>query len=235
MDQFRGLRPRGPKPLTPQGRGTLSELTARGSVSGKFRREPWTLFKRCCWGGQGERKERCNGDMFSRACRRDGREPETLYRIMNYYSFMRGRPRRQRRFGCAHHGHFKPQGVPLALLETVTLTAAEAEALRLADLEGKGQEEGASQMRISQPTFHRELRSARSKVADALLNKKAIRIGGETMPGMDGTGPEGKGPMTGRKMGRCRKTDASETDGTQLPPRRGLGRGTGRGRRIGQR
>lgn len=27
------------------------------------------------------------------------------------------------------------------------------------------------------------------------------------MPKMDGTGPEGKGPKTGRKLGKCKKTE----------------------------
>lgn len=29
------------------------------------------------------------------------------------------------------------------------------------------------------------------------------------MPNLDGTGPEGRGPLTGRKMGRCRDKDSS--------------------------
>jgi len=40
------------------------------------------------------------------------------------------------------------------------------------------QEECAQRMSISRPTFHRVLESARSKLADALLNGKAIRIEG---------------------------------------------------------
>jgi len=38
------------------------------------------------------------------------------------------------------------------------------------------------------------------------------------MPNRDGTGPEGKGPKTGRQMGNCKDT----------LPKRGLGRGRGR-------
>ncbi len=44
------------------------------------------------------------------------------------------------------------------------------------------------------------------------------------MPGMDGKGPEGKGPGTGRRQGRCKKN----TDGGNMP---GQGRGTGNRRR----
>jgi len=54
----------------------------------------------------------------------------------------------------------------------------EAEALRLKDLEGLEQIGGAAKMGISRPTFQRVLSSARKKVADAILNGKAIRIEG---------------------------------------------------------
>lgn len=73
---------------------------------------------------------------------------------------------------------FKPAGIPLRALEEIQLTVEEAEAIRLKDLEGLEQEEGAEKMNISRPTFQRILASARQKVADALLNGKAIRIEG---------------------------------------------------------
>jgi uncharacterized protein len=74
--------------------------------------------------------------------------------------------------------YFKPAGIPLRDLEEVCLSVEEAEALRLKDLEGLEQEQGAEKMNISRPTFQRVLASARQKVADALLNGKAIRIEG---------------------------------------------------------
>lgn len=73
---------------------------------------------------------------------------------------------------------FKPAGIPLRSLEEVQLSLEEAEALRLKDLEGLEQEEGAEKMNVSRPTFQRVLASARKKTADALLNGKAIRIEG---------------------------------------------------------
>jgi predicted DNA-binding protein (UPF0251 family) len=73
---------------------------------------------------------------------------------------------------------FKPAGIPLRSLEEVRLSLEEAEALRLKDLEGLEQEEGAEKMNVSRPTFQRVLASARKKIADALLNGKAIRIEG---------------------------------------------------------
>ena len=63
-------------------------------------------------------------------------------------------------------------------LEEVHLSHEEAEAIRLKDLEGLEQEEGARSMKISRPTFQRILASARQKMASALLYGKAIRIEG---------------------------------------------------------
>jgi predicted DNA-binding protein (UPF0251 family) len=74
--------------------------------------------------------------------------------------------------------YYKPAGIPLRFLNEVRLSIEEAEALRLKDLEGLEQSEGAVKMGISRPTFQRILSSARKKVADALLNGKAIRIEG---------------------------------------------------------
>lgn len=74
--------------------------------------------------------------------------------------------------------YFKPAGVPLRALEDVALTVEEAEAIRLKDLEGLEQEQCAERMHISRPTYHRVLQSARRKVADALINGKALRIRG---------------------------------------------------------
>lgn len=73
---------------------------------------------------------------------------------------------------------FKPAGIPMRMLEEVCLSVDEAESIRLRDLEGLEQEEGADRMRISRPTFQRILASARSKIADALIKGKAIRIEG---------------------------------------------------------
>lgn len=74
--------------------------------------------------------------------------------------------------------YFKPAGIPLGELEEVVLSLEEAEALRLKELEGLEQERGAEKMNVSRPTFQRILASARNKVADAVLNGKAIRIEG---------------------------------------------------------
>jgi predicted DNA-binding protein (UPF0251 family) len=73
---------------------------------------------------------------------------------------------------------FKPAGVPLRELDETCLTVEEMEALRLKDMEAMDQQDCAQQMSISRPTFQRVLQSARKKMADALLNGKAIRIEG---------------------------------------------------------
>jgi len=74
--------------------------------------------------------------------------------------------------------YFKPRGIPLMQLEETILNVEEFEAVRLKDLEGLEQEECAKKMKISQPTFHRLVLSARKKIADAIINGKAIRIEG---------------------------------------------------------
>jgi predicted DNA-binding protein (UPF0251 family) len=74
--------------------------------------------------------------------------------------------------------YFKPRGIPLVDLEEIILHVDEFEAVRLKDLEGFEQEECAKKMKISQPTFHRLVLSARKKIADAIINGKAIRIEG---------------------------------------------------------
>ncbi|MFC1963996.1 DUF134 domain-containing protein [Chloroflexota bacterium] len=74
--------------------------------------------------------------------------------------------------------YFKPAGIPMRVLEEIILSLEEAEAIRLKDLEGLEQADGAESMNVSRPTFQRVLVSARQKIADALLNGKAIRIEG---------------------------------------------------------
>jgi len=54
----------------------------------------------------------------------------------------------------------------------------EFEAIRLADFEKLDQETSAKKLRISRPTFSRILSSARGKIADGLVNIKAIKVEG---------------------------------------------------------
>jgi predicted DNA-binding protein (UPF0251 family) len=73
---------------------------------------------------------------------------------------------------------FKPTGIHMIKLEQVRLSIEEAEAIRLKDLENLEQEQAAEHMNVSRPTFQRVLASGRKKVADALLNGKALKIEG---------------------------------------------------------
>ena len=63
-------------------------------------------------------------------------------------------------------------------LDEVTISVVELEALRLADHESLYQNEAAEKMQISRQTFGRILESARSKIANALVEGKAIKIDG---------------------------------------------------------
>lgn len=85
---------------------------------------------------------------------------------------------------CRHIGAvpdktcFRPQGMTSSGLEEVLLTLDEYEAIRLADLECLYQEQAASRMNVSRQTFGRIIEAARRKVADVLVNGKALRIKG---------------------------------------------------------
>ena len=75
-------------------------------------------------------------------------------------------------------GLYKPAGVPAQDLEEVALGLDELEALRLADYEGLYQEAAALRMGVSRQTFGRIVEAARRKTASALVEGKALRIGG---------------------------------------------------------
>lgn len=72
--------------------------------------------------------------------------------------------------------YFKPQGIPLTKLKVNELSMEEIEAYRLKDVLGLEQTAAAYKMNVSQSTYQRILTSAHKKVADALVNGKAIKI-----------------------------------------------------------
>jgi len=137
--------------------------------------------------------------------------------------------------------YFKPRGVPLASLEVAVLTLDEFEALRLADYEGLYQEPAAEKMKVSRQTFGKIVESARKKVADALVNSKAIRIEGGVYrtsrwerlfcPACDHQWPAAPDSAGGARPENCPRC------GADVPPRdpapRRTGRRRGRGRRAG--
>lgn len=80
--------------------------------------------------------------------------------------------------GLPRAAYFKPAGIPVFALEQVNLTVDEFEAIRLADLEGLYQEEASKRMNISRQTFGNIIESAHKKIADVIVNAKALKIEG---------------------------------------------------------
>jgi len=74
--------------------------------------------------------------------------------------------------------YFKPAGIRITELEEVVLTIDEYEVVRLVDLENVEQIKAGQQMKISQPTLSRLLKSARKKISEAIIKGKAIKIEG---------------------------------------------------------
>ena len=91
------------------------------------------------------------------------------------------RPKCQRNIcGIPDKNYFKPRGIPTVDLEEIVLNLDEFEAIRLADYEQLYQEKAAAKMNISRQTFGRIIEAAHKKIADVLLNGKALKIeGGE--------------------------------------------------------
>lgn len=95
------------------------------------------------------------------------------------YNNLMSRPKKCRHIGCNPRVfYFKPRGIPLFQLEETNLDIDELEAVRLADYEGMYHKDSAEKMNISRATFGRILNNARFKVADAIVNGKALRIEG---------------------------------------------------------
>ena len=90
---------------------------------------------------------------------------------------MVGRKKINRHIEVDHSGVcFKPCGIKRVELQKVDLHEDEMEAIRLADYESLYQQECADRMGISRSTFSRLIESAHKKIADALLNTKALNI-----------------------------------------------------------
>jgi len=87
------------------------------------------------------------------------------------------RPRKKRRvMGRPNSSYFKPAGIRMFELEESELSLPEFEAIRLIDFERISQSSAGEKMHISQSTLSRVLSSGRRKIADAIINGKAIRI-----------------------------------------------------------
>ena len=119
------------------------------------------------------------------------------------------------------------------------MTLDEFEALRLADLEGQYQEQAAERMGVSRSTFGRILDSAHHKVAEVLIEGKALRIEG----GPVHTEPQGRfrcrrcalqwAGVAGR-AGQCPRCRMIEERPETLDTETGIHCPGGRRRRMGR-
>ena len=104
------------------------------------------------------------------------------------------RPRRNRRITCyPETTYFKPLGIPMQKLKQIVLSFEEFEALRLKNFLEKDQKEIAEKMGVSQSTVHRMLMQAYKKIAEAIVQSKAIKIeGGNFIMEQEKKSQEGK-------------------------------------------
>ena len=71
---------------------------------------------------------------------------------------------------------FKPAGIQKHNLEEIIVELDEYEALRLVDIENLSMQAGAESMKISPATFNRLVQSVHSKIANAIVYGKVIKI-----------------------------------------------------------
>jgi uncharacterized protein len=101
---------------------------------------------------------------------------------------------------------FKPSGIPISQMETVSIILDELEAMRLCDLEGYDQARAAEEMKVSRGTLQRLVYSARSKMIDAIINGKALSIEEADHVIVQSIGRAGRG-RHGRGTGRGRASN----------------------------
>ncbi len=136
--------------------------------------------------------------------------------------------------------YFKPRGVPLSSLQEINLTIDELEAVRLADLEGMYQEEAAKKMNVSRQTFGNIIETARKKIADSIVNAKALKIEGGVVKMVERqfvcydcknewTMPHGTGRPAECPKCKSKNIHRAPQDRGWARGMRGFGRGCGRG------
>ena len=109
------------------------------------------------------------------------------------------RPRKWRKVCCLpENSRFGPLGAPCPAVAPVIMTVDEYETIRLIDLEGMTQEECSEKMHVARTTIQGIYTSARSKLADTLVNGKNLLIDGGDYRLCDGNAP-----MCG--VGGCRR------------------------------
>jgi predicted DNA-binding protein (UPF0251 family) len=93
----------------------------------------------------------------------------------------------------------------MKLLETIQLEKDELEAIRLSDLEELYQEQAAGQMGVSRQTLGNILKRAHRKIAEALMEGKAIQLESACPTSACGS-PDGRGRCGRRRgHGQCGK------------------------------
>jgi len=121
------------------------------------------------------------------------------------------RPEKKRKTNCNPASYyFKPRAVSLADLDEIDLAYDELEAIRLADLNGLFQEDAAAKMLVSRATFGRILMRAHQKIADAIINGKAIRISEQLPESIKNKSKQicsncGKSSIAGLRKNKCNK------------------------------
>lgn len=91
------------------------------------------------------------------------------------------RPRKWRKVCCLPESNsFGPLNAQLNIEEHIIMTVDEYETIRLIDMQGFTQAECANQMNIARTTVQGIYNEARKKLAEVLVNGRALRIeGGE--------------------------------------------------------
>ncbi|MGI6268014.1 MAG: DUF134 domain-containing protein [Acutalibacteraceae bacterium] len=104
------------------------------------------------------------------------------------------RPRKWRKVcSMPENSKFGPLDITVDNESIINMTVEEYEVIRLIDVEGMTQEECSKQMAISRTTVQGIYNDARKKLADSLVNGKALFIDGGDYLLCDG-----KGGMCGR-------------------------------------
>ncbi len=90
-----------------------------------------------------------------------------------YFRRRRGRPPKAKRIAYS----YRPREFYVEnALESIVISFAELEAMRLVDYEGLSLSEASSRMSVSRSTVWRLLRSGRRKIVDALTKGKRIIV-----------------------------------------------------------
>lgn len=128
---------------------------------------------------------------------------------------------------------FKPAGVPKSGLDEIVLTLDEFETIRLADYEGLYQDDAAALMDVSRQTLGNILIEAHRKIADCLVNGKALRIEGGAVDlygrvlECGGCSRRWSGPEGDEEPGNCPACGSGNLD--ELVIERGRSGGHGKG------